>query len=49
MAFEPYLTEAVSPQAAHIMVDMLSAVARSGTGARVGAALHFGNPARGFR
>jgi penicillin-binding protein 1A len=36
--FEPYLTQAISPQTAYIMVDMLSAVARSGTGARVGAA-----------
>ncbi|MDR1051151.1 MAG: PBP1A family penicillin-binding protein, partial [Deltaproteobacteria bacterium] len=39
MEFEPYLTEAISPQTAYIMVDMLSAVAKSGTGARVGAAL----------
>ncbi|MDR0355202.1 MAG: PBP1A family penicillin-binding protein, partial [Deltaproteobacteria bacterium] len=39
MQFEPYFTEAISPQTAYIMVDMLSAVARSGTGARVGAAL----------
>ena len=38
MEFEPYLTQAISPQTAYIMVDMLSAVARSGTGARVGAA-----------
>ena len=38
MEFEPYLTKAISPQTAYIMVDMLSAVARSGTGARVGAA-----------
>ncbi|MDR2368436.1 MAG: PBP1A family penicillin-binding protein [Deltaproteobacteria bacterium] len=37
--FEPYFTEAISPQSAYIMIDMLSAVARSGTGARVGAAL----------
>ncbi|MDR1109566.1 MAG: PBP1A family penicillin-binding protein [Deltaproteobacteria bacterium] len=37
--FEPYFTEAISPQTAYIMVDMLSTVARSGTGARVGAAL----------
>jgi penicillin-binding protein 1A len=37
--FEPYFTEAISPQTAYIMIDMLSAVAKSGTGARVGAAL----------
>jgi penicillin-binding protein 1A len=39
MEFKPYFTEAISPQTAYIMVDMLSAVAKSGTGARVGAAL----------
>jgi penicillin-binding protein 1A len=37
--FEPYFTEAISPQTAYIMIDMLSTVAHSGTGARVGAAL----------
>ena len=37
--FQPYLTEAISPQTAYIMIDMLSAVVRSGTGARVGAAI----------
>ncbi|MDR1677491.1 MAG: PBP1A family penicillin-binding protein [Deltaproteobacteria bacterium] len=36
--FEPYFTKAISPQTAYIMIDMLSTVARSGTGARVGAA-----------
>jgi penicillin-binding protein 1A len=39
MVFEPYLTEALSPQTAYIMLDMLSGVVKSGTGARVGAAL----------
>ncbi|MDR0621091.1 MAG: PBP1A family penicillin-binding protein, partial [Deltaproteobacteria bacterium] len=39
VSFEPYFTEAISPQTAYIMIDMLSAVAKSGTGARVGAAL----------
>ncbi|MDR1486746.1 MAG: PBP1A family penicillin-binding protein, partial [Deltaproteobacteria bacterium] len=39
MDFKPYLTQAISPQTAYIMVDMLSAVTKSGTGARVGAAL----------
>jgi penicillin-binding protein 1A len=38
VTFEPYFTEAISPQTAYIMIDMLSAVAKSGTGARVGAA-----------
>jgi penicillin-binding protein 1A len=37
--FEPYFTQAISPQTAYIMIDMLSAVVRSGTGARVGAAI----------
>jgi penicillin-binding protein 1A len=36
---KPYLTEAISPQTAYIMVDMLTGVATRGTGARVGAAL----------
>jgi penicillin-binding protein 1A len=35
----PYFTEAISPQTAYIMIDMLSAVATRGTAARVGAAL----------
>jgi penicillin-binding protein 1A len=39
LAPQPYFTEAVSPQTAYIMVDMLTAVATRGTGARVGAAL----------
>ncbi|MDR3204595.1 MAG: PBP1A family penicillin-binding protein [Deltaproteobacteria bacterium] len=38
MNFQPHLTQAISPQTAYIMIDMLSAVAKSGTGARVGAA-----------
>lgn len=37
--FDPYLTEAISPQTAYIMVDMLVGVANRGTAARVGAAL----------
>ncbi len=37
--FDPYLTQAVSPQTAYIMVDMLVGVANRGTAARVGAAL----------
>ena len=37
--FDPYLTRAVSPQTAYIMVDMLVGVASRGTAARVGAAL----------
>jgi penicillin-binding protein 1A len=36
---QPYFTEAISPQTAYIMIDMLSAVATRGTAARVGAAL----------
>ncbi len=36
--FEPYLTQAVSPQTAYIMVDMLVGVTTRGTAARVGAA-----------
>ncbi len=36
--FDPYLTRAVSPQTAYIMVDMLVGVASRGTAARVGAA-----------
>jgi penicillin-binding protein 1A len=36
---EPYFTEAISPQTAYIMVDMLTGVATRGTAARVGAAL----------
>jgi penicillin-binding protein 1A len=36
---KPYFTEAISPQTAYIMIDMLSAVATRGTAARVGAAL----------
>ncbi|MDR2349438.1 MAG: PBP1A family penicillin-binding protein, partial [Deltaproteobacteria bacterium] len=36
---EPYFTEAISPQTAYIMIDMLSAVATSGTAAKVKAAL----------
>jgi penicillin-binding protein 1A len=36
---KPFFTEAISPQTAYIMVDMLSAVATRGTAARVGAAL----------
>jgi penicillin-binding protein 1A len=39
MDFEPYLTEAISPQTAYIMIDMLSAVTTRGTAARVAAAL----------
>ncbi|UQZ88130.1 penicillin-binding protein [Deltaproteobacteria bacterium Smac51] len=37
--FDPYLTEAISPQTAYIMVDMLVGVANRGTAARVGKAL----------
>lgn len=37
--FEPYLTQAISPQTAYIMVDMLAGVVTRGTAARVGAAL----------
>ncbi|MDR2443535.1 MAG: PBP1A family penicillin-binding protein, partial [Deltaproteobacteria bacterium] len=37
--FEPYLTQAIEPETAYIMIDMLRAVVRSGTGARVGAAI----------
>jgi penicillin-binding protein 1A len=37
--FEPYLTKAISPQTAYIMVDMLVGVANRGTAARVGSAL----------
>jgi len=37
--FEPWLTQAISPQTAYIMVDMLVGVTRSGTAARVGASL----------
>ncbi|MDR1044562.1 MAG: PBP1A family penicillin-binding protein [Candidatus Adiutrix sp.] len=36
--FDPYLTKAISPQTAYIMVDMLVGVASRGTAARVGAA-----------
>ncbi|MDL2259667.1 PBP1A family penicillin-binding protein [Deltaproteobacteria bacterium OttesenSCG-928-K17] len=36
--FEPYLTRAISPQTAYIMVDMLVGVTSRGTAARVGAA-----------
>ena len=36
--FEPYLTRAISPQTAYIMVDMLVGVTTRGTAARVGAA-----------
>jgi penicillin-binding protein 1A len=35
----PYLTEAISPQTAYIMIDMLTGVATRGTAARVGGAL----------
>lgn len=35
---DPYLTRAISPQTAYIMVDMLVGVANRGTAARVGAA-----------
>lgn len=38
--FPPYFTQAVSPQTAYIMVDMLVGVATRGTAARVGAALN---------
>ena len=34
--FEPYMTKAISPQTAYIMVDMLVGVANRGTAARVG-------------
>ena len=37
--FDPWLTRAVSPQTAYIMLDMLVGVATRGTAARVGAAL----------
>jgi penicillin-binding protein 1A len=37
--FEPWLTQAISPQTAYIMVDLLVGVVRQGTAARVGAAL----------
>jgi penicillin-binding protein 1A len=37
--FQPYLTEAISPQTAYIMLDMLRAVASRGTAARVAGAL----------
>ena len=37
--FEPWLTPAVSPQTAYIMLDMLVGVTRQGTASRVGAAL----------
>ena len=37
--FEPYLTQAISPQTAYIMVDLLVGVTNRGTAARVGAAL----------
>lgn len=37
--FEPYLTAAVSPQTAYIMVDMLVGVAHRGTATQVGLAL----------
>jgi penicillin-binding protein 1A len=36
---EPRFREAISPQTAYVMVDMLSGVAKRGTAARVGAAL----------
>jgi penicillin-binding protein 1A len=36
---EPYFTEAISPQTAYIMIDMLTGVATRGTAARVGSAL----------
>jgi penicillin-binding protein 1A len=36
---QPYFTEAISPQTAYIMIDMLRGVASRGTAARVGAAL----------
>jgi penicillin-binding protein 1A len=39
LAPQPYFTEAISPQTAYIMVDMLKGVATRGTAARVGAAL----------
>jgi len=37
--FDPWLTPAISPQTAYIMLDMLVGVTRQGTAARVGAAL----------
>jgi penicillin-binding protein 1A len=37
--FQPYFTQAISPQTAYIMVDMLRAVASRGTAARVAGAL----------
>jgi penicillin-binding protein 1A len=39
MEFKPYMTEAISPQTAYIMIDMLRGVASRGTAARVAAAL----------
>ncbi|MDR1165931.1 MAG: PBP1A family penicillin-binding protein, partial [Deltaproteobacteria bacterium] len=39
LAPQPYFTEAISPQTAYIMIDMLTGVATRGTAARVGAAL----------
>jgi penicillin-binding protein 1A len=39
MEFQPYFTEAISPETAYIMVDMLRTVASRGTAARVGGAL----------
>jgi membrane carboxypeptidase/penicillin-binding protein len=37
--FEPWLTQAISPQTAYIMLDMFVGVTHQGTAARVGAAL----------
>jgi penicillin-binding protein 1A len=37
--YEPILTEAISPQTAYIMIDMLVGVANRGTAARVGSTL----------
>jgi membrane carboxypeptidase/penicillin-binding protein len=39
LEFRPYFTEAISPQTAYIMLDMLRAVASRGTAARVAGAL----------
>jgi penicillin-binding protein 1A len=39
LEFKPYLTEALSPQTAYIVLDMLRAVASRGTAARVAGAL----------
>ncbi|MGL4208932.1 MAG: penicillin-binding transpeptidase domain-containing protein, partial [Candidatus Adiutrix sp.] len=39
LQFEPYLTEAISPQTAYIMLDLLVGVANRGTAAQVGGAL----------